>query len=289
VVPRGQRKRYEPHHTIVSFRAVNVRWCRHEAQRRWPRRADCVKFCTVSVGMSLRRPPCAGAVGRPVSMTDVQTPGGGEFRDGTQSPLMPRLPVRGEQHSPVDATDDMRSRPVGSEGRAFAQWWALVLDGRHDWGYVDASPTRHGVMRYRLVVFPPGIDTVERRLLRAWRSWPTRGAMLWVASQIVLSTLFTPGAAFATSTIAYLASGLFLFARVAELRSRVRTLSVVRIAGYTDVRSAAMFVELKSLVAALEHADSQRDRGQSSPADHESAWWQVYDRLGQNHLGPTTC
>jgi hypothetical protein len=222
-------------------------------------------------------------------MTDIQTPAGGEFPDGAQSPLMPRPPARGEQHAPVDATDDMRSRPVGPESRAFAQWWTLVLDGRHDWGSVDASPTRHGVTRYRLVVFPPGIDTVERRLLRAWRAWPTWGAVLWVVSQIVLSAVLTPGAAFAVSTITYLASGLFLFARVAELRSRVRTLTVVRIAGYPDQRSAAMFTELKSLVAALCHADSQRAGGQSSPADHESTWWRVYDRLGQNHPGPVTC
>jgi hypothetical protein len=222
-------------------------------------------------------------------MTDMQSPAGGEFRDGAQSPLMRRPPARGEQHSPVNATDDMRSRPVGPEGRAFAQWWTLVLDGRHDWGSVDASPTRHGVTRYRLVVFPPGIDTVERRLLRAWRAWPIWGAVLWVVSQIVSGAILTPGAALATSTTIYLASGLFLFARVAELRSRVRTFSVVRIAGYPDERSAAMFAELKSLVATLCRADSQRDRGQSSPADHESTWWQVYERLGQNHSGPATC
>lgn len=222
-------------------------------------------------------------------MTDMQTPAGGEFRDGAQSPLIPRPPARGEQHSPVDATDDIRSRPVGPEGRAFARWWALVLNGRHDWGSLDISPTRHGVTRYRLVVFPPGIDIVERRLLRAWRAWPTWGAVLWLVSQIVLGAALSPGAAFATSTIAYLASGLFLLARVAELRSRVRSLSVVLVAGYADERSAAMFVELKSLVAALGLADSQRDRGQSSQADHESTWWQVYDRLGQNRLGPATC
>jgi protein-disulfide isomerase-like protein with CxxC motif len=104
-----------------------------------------------------------------------------------------------------------------------------------------------------------------------------------------LGAVLTPGAAFATSTIAYLASGAVLFAQVAELRSRVRTLSVVRIAGYTDDRSAAMFVELKSLVAALGLADSQRARGQSSSADHEATWWRAYDRLGQNHPGPATC
>jgi hypothetical protein len=222
-------------------------------------------------------------------MTDMQAPAGGEFRDGAQSPLMPRPPARGQQHSPVDATDDIRSRPVAPEGRPFAQWWALVLDGRHDWGSLDISPTRHGVTRYQLVVFPPGIDMVERRLLRAWRAWPTWGAVLWVVSQIVLGAVLTPGAAFATSTIAYLASGAVLFAQVAELRSRVRTLSVVRIAGYTDERSAAMFVELKSLVAALGLADSQRARGQSSSADHEATWWRAYDRLGQNHPGPATC
>jgi hypothetical protein len=186
-------------------------------------------------------------------MTDMQAPAGGEFRDGAPSPLMPRPPARGEQHSSVDATDDLRSRPVAPEGRPFAQWWALVLDGRHGWGSLDISPTRHGVTRYQL------------------------GAVL------------TPGAAFATSTIAYLASGAVLFAQVAELRSRVRTLSVVRIAGYTDDRSAAMFVELKSLVAALGLADSQRARGQSSSADHEATWWRAYDRLGQNHPGPATC
>lgn len=81
-------------------------------------------------------------------MTDMQTPAGGEFPDGVQSSQMPRPPARREQHPPVDATNDMRSRPLGPEGRAFAQWWTVVLDGRHDWGSVVASPTRHGVARY---------------------------------------------------------------------------------------------------------------------------------------------
>jgi hypothetical protein len=49
-----------------------------------------------------------------------------------------------------------------------------------------------------------------------------------------------------------------------------------------------LFAEVKSLVAALYDADSQRDRGQSSPADHESTWRQVYGRLERNHLGPAT-
>ena len=201
-------------------------------------------------------------------MTDIQTPAGGEFRDGAHPPLAPEP-----------------RRPVGSEVGAFARLWALVLDGRHDWGSVEVSPTRHGVTRYRLVVFPPGIDTVERRLLRAWRAWPTCGAALWLVSQIVLGVFLTPGAALAVSISTYLACGAILFARVAAIRARVRTLSVVRMAGYPDERSAAMLVEMKWLVAALRYADDQRAEGHWSQADHEAACWQVYDRLDQNQPG----
>jgi hypothetical protein len=200
-------------------------------------------------------------------MTDIQTPADGEFRDGAQ---------------PAVTTEPQC--PVGSAGR-MARWWSLVLDGRHDWGSVDVGPTRHGVTRTRLVVFPPGIDTVERRLLRAWRAWPAWGALIWVISQIVVGAFLTPGAAFASSTCAFLASGAILFARVSALRARVRTLAVVRIAGYADEHSAARHTELKLLVAALCHADDQREQGHWSAIDHEAAWWQVYDRLDQSHHG----
>lgn len=162
---------------------------------------------------------------------------------------------------------------------AFQRWWTLVLDGRHGWGSVDTSPTRHGVTRYRLVVFPPGIDPVERRLLRAWRAWPTWGAVLWVLAQIVVGTFLTPAAALLGSSVAYLAVGGVLFAQVAELRTRVRTLAVVRMAGYPDPHSAATFTELKALVAELCSADARLQAGESSAADHEATWWRVYERL----------
>lgn len=220
-------------------------------------------------------------------MTEMQTPPDGEFRDGT----LPRRAGRArptDQHRPVTTVDDVHPK-VGRKAGALGRWWVLVLDGRTDWGSVDTSPTRHGVTRYRLAVFPPGIDTVERRLLRAWRAWPTWGAVSWMMSQIVLGIFLTPAAAVATSIGAYLAGGALLFARVAQLRSGVRTLSVVRIAGFTDEGSAAAFARLTSLVAELRRADLERDRGLWSPADHEAAWWRVYDRLGKNHPGSVSC
>ncbi|MGH3644151.1 MAG: DUF6611 family protein [Mycobacterium sp.] len=222
-------------------------------------------------------------------MSDIQTQSaGGEFHDGAQPQRAPEPLPPIDQHPPTPAVVGAVAQPVSSERRAFARWWAVVLDGSHDWGSVDVSPTRHGVTQYRLVLFPPGLDIAERRLLRARRAWPTWGAVVWVASQIVLSSFLTPPTAFAASTIAYLAAGAVLFARVAELRARVLTLSVVRIAGYPDPHSATMFTELKSLVATLCQADAQRDRGQSSPVEHEAIWWQVYDRLSQNQARPVT-
>jgi hypothetical protein len=133
-----------------------------------------------------------------------------------------------------------------------------------------------------LVVFPPGFDTVERRLLRAWRAWPTGGAGLWLVLEIVLGVFPTPGVALATSIGTYLACAAILFARVAAIRARVRTLAVVRMAGYPDADSAARLIELKLFVAELRFADAERAEGHWSQADHEAAWWRVYDRLDQN-------
>jgi uncharacterized protein DUF6611 len=38
--------------------------------------------------------------------------------------------------------------------------------------------SRHGVRRYRLVIYPPGISTAQRLLARLWRGWPISGAAL---------------------------------------------------------------------------------------------------------------
>lgn len=172
-----------------------------------------------------------------------------------------------------------------TDTKVAARWWERMLDGRHVWGSLEVSPPRYGVARYRLVVFPPGIDTNDRRLLRVWRAWPTWGAVGWLAIQIVLNGLLAPGTAFGVPTAAYLGAGIFLFTRVGELRGQVRTLNITRIAGYADQHAAAMFVKLEALVAVLCRADDECDAGQWSRADHEAAWWQVYDQLGPESSG----
>jgi hypothetical protein len=154
-----------------------------------------------------------------------------------------------------------------------------MLDGRRPWGSLDISPTRYGVTRFRLTVFPPGIDSAERRLLRAWRAWPTWGAFLWLLTQLALGSVASPGTAFIVSTAVYLGVGAMLFGRVASVRAQVRGVCVVRMAGFPDPQGAALYAELCLLAAALDDADTRLQQGVLSAAGHEAAWWQVYDRL----------
>jgi hypothetical protein len=155
-----------------------------------------------------------------------------------------------------------------------------MLDGEYVWGAIDIWPSRHGVHKYRLVVFPPGARVAERRLLRLWRAWPTWGAVLWLISAICLSGRPAPWAAIGISTVVYLGAGAITLALVGHLRSRVRTLRVLVIDGHTDPESTAKYAELETLVTILRDADASRGLGRTSVVDHEAACWEVYDRLG---------
>ncbi len=161
-----------------------------------------------------------------------------------------------------------------------------ILDGRRTWGALDVSLTRHGVTRFRLTVFPPGIDPADRRLLRAWRGWPSWGAVLWLLTQVLLGGSTTPATAFGIATALYLGIGAVLFARVASVRGHVRGLCVVRIAGYADPRAAATYAQLRALAAELDDLDARLRAGALSAVEHEAAWWRVYDQLGDGPAAP---
>lgn len=182
------------------------------------------------------------------------------------------------------AEDADVKRPIRRLAGAAGRWWSLMLDGRRAWGLLDISPTRHGVTHYRLIVFPPGINPVERRLLRAWRAWPTWGLALWLLALILLHSVIAPVAALGL-TAAYLSVGAMLFCRVAGIRGRVRGLRVVRVAGRNDPRATARYAELSSLTAALDDADDRLRQGDLSTAGHEAIWWRAYERLGNECPG----
>ncbi|MCU1696429.1 MAG: hypothetical protein JWR34_2492 [Mycobacterium sp.] len=175
-----------------------------------------------------------------------------------------------EQDRPITRVDES----VGGRVR--------VIDGQRPWGSIDTGVSRQGFRRYRLVVFPPGISDFERRLLRLWHRWPVWGATLWLVT--VIPFVGTPNASMAvvTATALYLGSGATLFAMLGPVRTRVLVMSVVLISGYPDPVAAAAYTELKAVAIILCAADTLRDEGDITPAQHEALWWQAYDRLGRN-------
>lgn len=186
---------------------------------------------------------------------------------------------------PPDADNDRRhTRQPSAPSSAGQRWWLRLLDGDHVWGSLDVSPTRYGVTRYCLVIFPPGIDRLDRRLLRALRAWPTWGALLWLFSVCLLSTS-SISVRFAVPTAVWLGIGAVLFAYAGALRTQVRTRCVTRIAGHPDItcrpdeESANAYAEMTTSVGMLRSADVLRAQGRLSTAEHEAIWWQVYDRL----------
>ena len=70
--------------------------------------------------------------------------------------------------------------------------WRRLVDGDRPWGSVDICSVRMGLTQYVLVVYPPGISDAERRSVRIWRGWPMWGTLLWIASDIVITSLGKP-------------------------------------------------------------------------------------------------
>lgn len=163
--------------------------------------------------------------------------------------------------------------------------WSWLLDGAHLWGSSDAVVSRYGVRHYRLTVYPPGISTADRRLVRVWRCWPVSGALLGVLALMVLgNAAATPDTVLAATVSAYLGIGALLFLRAGPARFRVRSLSIVLMPGSADVNEQHKFVEWQAMVHMLTAADRGLTGGAIAAVEHEAIWWEVYDRLGALHV-----
>jgi len=157
--------------------------------------------------------------------------------------------------------------------------WSRLLDGDRPWGSIDIRPDRMGVTHYVLVVYPPGISEAERRSVRIWRGWPMWGALLWIASDVVLTHRVDPWAALALSTAACLGAGIAAFMRAGDARARVRTMKATVMSGFPDPTSRAICRKLQALAVTLIEADEHRKLGLISPIEYEMIWWQVYDQI----------
>jgi hypothetical protein len=147
---------------------------------------------------------------------------------------------------------------------------------RRTWGSFDVYPSRYGITRYRLVVFPPGMSAEERRLLRVWRSWPAWGTVLFLFTQIWLTHTVTAGWAMAGSATVWLASGTAACALAGGTRTRVRSLIAVAQCGSPEEQRLAA---MRATTAVLLEADAHREAGTLTEPEHETICWQAYQRL----------
>jgi len=175
----------------------------------------------------------------------------------------------------------MEHRPPGLG--LLRRGWLRLLDGEHPWGSFDVWPDRFGMVRYRLVVFPPGISESERRRVRVARGWPLWGALAWVVCVSWLNQRIGSGPALAVSTAAYVGLGLAAVAAAGEPRARVRAMAATVMAGHRDAVSKAARDRLQKLACWLLDADERLSAGEISATEHEATWWRVYDQMDSSH------
>ncbi len=155
-----------------------------------------------------------------------------------------------------------------------------LLDGVHPWGFFDAMVGRYGLRRYRLVVFPPGIGAGDRRLLRLWRGWQTGGGLLALLAVMLLSDAVSSSATtLLVAAATYVGVGAVLFVMTADVRPRVRSMSVILLTGDLDGSERRRFEEWEKLVCVLTAADRLLNAGRIAPVQHEALWWQAYERM----------
>ena len=155
-----------------------------------------------------------------------------------------------------------------------------LLDGAHPWGSFDAMVGRHGVGRYRLIIYPPGTGTADRRLARLWRAWPLGGAVLGLLAVMLLgNAVSSPDTVLAVAAGAYVCIGVLLFVLAGPARVQVRAKSVILTPEAADAHQRRRYTEWETLVDMLTRADHMLTTGAISPVEHEAIWWQAYDRV----------
>ncbi|WP_020108201.1 DUF6611 family protein [Nocardia sp. 348MFTsu5.1] len=158
--------------------------------------------------------------------------------------------------------------------------WIRLLDGDQSWGSTDTWYSRHGTIRRRLVVFPPGFSATERRCLRLWRGWPLWGSGLWLTVEITLSNPIAPIAALIVSTTVVLLAGIAAFIRASGVRPGVRTQDVlVASDGLVDLDTMLENAEITRQTQTLIDADDQHAAGQINAIEHEAIWSTIYHQI----------
>ena len=160
-----------------------------------------------------------------------------------------------------------------------ARWFSRLLDGDHPWGSYDVNLSQYAVRRYRLIIYPPGTATADRRLARLRRGWPLGGAVLVLFAIMVGDAVSSPYTVPAAAITAYLSIQMLLFLVAGPRRVHVKSMSLIFMPVIADENERRQHREWKSLTQMLTRADDMLSTGAISPVEYEAVWWQAYDRL----------
>jgi hypothetical protein len=160
-----------------------------------------------------------------------------------------------------------------------ARWFSRLLDGDHPWGSYDVKISQYAVRRYRLIIYPPGTATADRRLARLRRGWPLGGAVLILFAIMIGDAVSSPYTVPAVAITAYLSIHVLLSLLAGPNRVHVKSMSLILMPAITDEDERRRHDEWKTLTHMLTRADDMLSTGAISPVEYEAIWWQAYDRL----------
>lgn len=160
-----------------------------------------------------------------------------------------------------------------------ARWFSRVLDGGRPWGSCDVKISQYAVRRYRLIIYPPGTSTADRRLARLRRGWPLGAAVLLRFAIMIGDAVSSPYAVPAVAIATYLSIRVLLSLLAGPKRVHVKSMSLVLVPGITAEDERRQHNEWKALTHMLTRADDMLSTGAISPVEYEAIWWRAYDRL----------
>jgi hypothetical protein len=159
-----------------------------------------------------------------------------------------------------------------------ARWFSRVLDGDRPWGSYDVKISQYAVRRYRVIIYPPGTTTADRRLARLQRGWPLGGAVLILFAIMIGDAVSSPYTVPAVAITACLSIHVLLSLLAGPKRVHVKSMSLVLMPVITDEDERRRHNEWKTLTHMLTRADEMLSAGAISPVEYEAIWWQAYDR-----------
>lgn len=160
---------------------------------------------------------------------------------------------------------------------------ARLLEGEHRWGRLEESSAlftaRTGVRVRRLVVYAPGADAADRRILTLWRSWPAVGGALAFAVALGLAPT-APAAALAGMLAVYVGGIVMVARRSRRARRACRSVKCSSVQLSTGEETLGDEDRLDEAFAELVLLERLRDRGRITEVGFELGWARVYDSLG---------